>query len=284
MVATLEHDAQRLVELVRWAGAGGTVVFTGAGVSTESGIPDFRSPNGLWTRYAPIGYRAYVTDRNARVESWARGLRTYAAIVAARPNPAHLAIAEWHTAGLVHAIVTQNIDGLHQQAGLPAEHVVELHGNSHFVQCLDCGDRSARDEIHRRLRAGEEDPACESCGGMLKSTTISFGQPLEAATIQAATSLLRTARLCLIVGSSLVVQPAASLPGQTLASGGRLAIVNATETHMDERADLVSRAPAGQLLGYAARLLAPTPGALTRAESGVRRRESVSRQTPPTES
>src|SRR5262249_13028185 len=115
-------------------------------------------------------------------------------------------------------------------------------------------------------------------------TTISFGQPLEVATIQAATSLLRTARLCLIVGSSLVVQPAASLPGQTLASGGRLAIVNATETHMDERADLVSRVPAGQLLGYAARLLAPTPGALTRAESGVRRRESVSRQTPPTES
>jgi NAD-dependent deacetylase len=264
MAGPLEHDAARLVELVRWAGADGTVVFTGAGVSTESGIPDFRSPNGLWTRYAPIDYRAYVTDRNARVESWARGLHTYAAIVAARPNPAHLAIAEWHKAGLVGAVVTQNIDGLHQQAGLPDELVVELHGNSHFVQCLACGDRSERDLIHTRVLAGEHDPACACCGGMLKSTTVSFGQPLDPTTIQAAKALLRDARLCLIVGSSLVVQPAASLPGQTLASGGRLAIVNTTETHLDDRAELVSRVPAGQLLGYAARLLAPTTSAAPR--------------------
>jgi NAD-dependent deacetylase len=261
MPGALEHDAARLAELLRWAGAGGTVVFTGAGVSTESGIPDFRSPNGLWTRYAPIGYRAYVSDRNARVESWARGLHTYAAIVAARPNPAHLAIAEWCQAGRVSGVVTQNIDGLHQQAGLAAEHVVELHGNSHFVACLACGERSERELIHARLGAGEDDPACAACGGMLKSTTISFGQPLEPATVQAATALLQDARLCLIVGSSLVVQPAAALPGQTLAGGGRLAIVNATETYLDDRATLVSRVPAGQLLGYAARLLAPTANA-----------------------
>ncbi len=179
----------------------------------------------------------------------------------AQPNAAHLAIAEWWQAGRVSGVVTQNIDGLHQQAGVPAEHVVELHGNSHFVACLACGDRSARDLIHTRLRAGDDDPACASCGGMLKSTTISFGQPLEPNTVQAAKALLRSARLCLIVGSSLVVQPAASLPGQTLASGGQLAIVNATETYLDDRARLVSRVPAGQLLGHVARLLAPTANA-----------------------
>ncbi|MBV9359478.1 MAG: Sir2 family NAD-dependent protein deacetylase [Chloroflexi bacterium] len=270
MAGAREHDGARLAELLRRAGAGGTVVFTGAGASTESGIPGFRSPNGLWTRYAPIGYRAYVTDRDARVESWARGIHTYAAIVAARPNAAHLAIAEWWQAGRVSGVITQNIDGLHQRAGLPAEHVVELHGNSHLVACLACGDRSDRDLIHTRLRAGEDDPACTSCGGMLKSTTISFGQPLDPTTVQTAKALLREARLCLIVGSSLVVQPAASLPGQALASGARLAIVNAAETYLDDRAELVSRVPAGQLLGYTTGLLVPTVNA---APSGRASRE-----------
>ncbi|HEY0583298.1 MAG TPA: Sir2 family NAD-dependent protein deacetylase, partial [Chloroflexota bacterium] len=133
MVARGAESAERLAELLREAGSLGTVVFTGAGISTESGIPDFRSPGGIWTRYAPIEYADYLRDPEMRRESWRRGLHTYAAMADAQPNAAHLAIADWWRAGLVNGVVTQNIDGLHQQAGLPAEAVIELHGNAHWV-------------------------------------------------------------------------------------------------------------------------------------------------------
>jgi NAD-dependent deacetylase len=248
----MTDDAERLAALVLRAGERGTVVFTGAGVSTESGIPDFRSPGGLWTRYAPIDYGQYMTDPAARAESWQRGRHTYAAIVAAAPNPAHVAIADWWRAGLVAGVVTQNIDALHQRAGVADDVVVELHGNSHRVGCTGCGAVTERMHIHARVVAGEADPPCERCGGILKATTISFGQALEPAVVQAADGLLSEARLCLIVGSSLVVYPAASLPELTLAAGGSLAIVNATETHLDQAAELVSRGPAGEVLGRAA--------------------------------
>jgi NAD-dependent deacetylase len=251
----VEEESARLAEIVLDAGPRGTVAFTGAGVSTESGIPDFRSPGGLWSRYAPIGYRAFLTDPAMRAESWRRGLHTYAAIVEARPNPAHLALADWWRLGLVAGVVTQNIDGLHQRAGLPDAAVVELHGTSHRVRCLGCGRLSPRAAIQQRVLAGEADPPCQACGGILKPTTISFGQPLEPAVVAAAERLLGRARLCLIVGSSLVVYPAAELPARTLEAGGSLAIVNATETHLDEWAVFVSRQPAGVLLGQAAALV-----------------------------
>lgn len=251
-------DAARLAALVRAAGAGGTVVFTGAGVSTESGIPDFRSPGGFWTRYAPIGYRDFMADAAMREESWRRGLHTYGAIVAAAPNPAHRAIAAWWRDGLVAGVVTQNIDGLHQRAGLPDMAVVELHGNAHRVQCLACGALYDRPSVQARILNGEAVPPCLVCGGILKATTISFGQPLPPDAVATADGLLRRARLCLIVGSSLVVYPAAGLPRLTLAAGGSLAIVNATETHLDGLAALVSREPAGQVLDAAARALAAT--------------------------
>lgn len=248
-------DAARLAELIAHAGSDGTAVFTGAGVSTESGIPDFRSPgSGLWSQHAPIGYAEFLAEPAMRRESWRRGAQTYAAIAAAAPNPAHRAIAAWYAAGLVRGVVTQNIDGLHQAAGLPDEAVVELHGTAHRVDCLTCGASSGRAEVQARVAAGEAEPACVRCGGILKAATISFGQPLAPAVIGRAVACLEAARLCLVVGSSLVVYPAAGLPELTLGSGGALAIVNATPTHLDPLATLVSRGPAGQVLGAAAEL------------------------------
>jgi NAD-dependent deacetylase len=242
-------DVQRLASLLSDAGAGRTVVFTGAGASTESGIPDFRSPGGIWTRYAPIDYADYMRDPGLRREAWRRGVHTYQPIVDAQPNAAHRAIADWWHAGLVSGVVTQNIDGLHQRAGLPDQAVVELHGNAHLVACLTCQARFDRLLIHERLAAGEEDPACPECGGILKSTTISFGQPLPVSAIARAHDLHASGRLCLVIGSSLVVYPAAMLPEVTLETGGRLAIVNQTPTHLDDRATFVSRTPAAVLLG-----------------------------------
>ena len=250
-------DAQRLAELLLEAGQSGTVVFTGAGVSTESGIPDFRSPGGMWTRYAPIDYSDYLTDPEMRRESWRRGLYTYPPLAAAEPNPAHLAIAEWWRGGFVNGVVTQNIDGLHQKAGVDADAVVELHGNSHWIACLLCDARFDRAAVHTRIEAGEADPQCPQCGGMLKATTISFGQPLPTEAVARAQRLHASARLCLVIGSSLVVYPAANLPEVTLEAGGKLAIVNYTPTHLDSFATLVSRAAAGALLAETQQLLRP---------------------------
>jgi len=246
-----EGGPARLAELLLDAGERGTVVFTGAGVSTESGIPDFRSPGGIWSRYAPIEYADYLRDSEMRKESWRRGLESYASIAAAEPNAAHRAIAEWWHTGLVRRVVTQNIDGLHQKAGLPDAAVVELHGNSHAVECLRCGTRIARSEVHARVLRGEEEPACGACGGILKTTTVSFGQPMPVREMAEAQQAHAEARLCLVIGSSLVVVPAAILPELTLDAGGRLAIVNATETHLDHLAVFVAREQAGVLLGAA---------------------------------
>ncbi len=248
-------NARVLADLLVSAGPGGTVVFTGAGVSTESGIPDFRSPGGIWSRYAPIMYQDYLRDPLMRQESWRRGLESYASMATALPNAAHLAIAEWFAAGLVRSVVTQNIDGLHQRAGLPDSAVIELHGNAHFVGCLGCARRFDRLSVQARVEAGELDPPCPSCGGILKTTTVSFGQPMPVAEVEAAQRLHASAALCLVVGSSLVVYPAATLPELTVEAGGRLAIVNQTETHLDHLATLVAREPAAVLLGETATLL-----------------------------
>jgi NAD-dependent deacetylase len=246
---TAVTNAARIAELVLSAGQSGTVVFTGAGVSTESGIPDFRSPGGIWSRYAPIQYAEYLRDPAMRRESWRRGLHTYATMVDAQPNAAHLAIADWWHARLISGVVTQNIDGLHHKAGLPEEAIVELHGNAHWIGCLSCAARFDRATIHARVLAGDEDPACLKCGGILKTTTISFGQGLPEAALARARYLHATARLCLVIGSSLVVYPAATLPEVTLEAGGDLVIVNQTHTHLDHLAVLVAREPAAVLLG-----------------------------------
>jgi NAD-dependent deacetylase len=247
--------AQRLADLLGEAGTAGTVVFTGAGVSTESGIPDFRSPGGIWTRYAPIEYSDYLRSAEMRRESWRRGLHTFSAMADAQPNTAHVAIAGWWRDGLVRGVVTQNIDGLHHKAGLPDEAIVELHGNAHWVSCLNCGARSDRLSVHERVLGGDEDPACTACGGMLKTTTVSFGQPMPEHAMAAAQHWHAGARLCLVIGSSLVVYPAAMLPEVTLDAGGRLAIVNQTETHLDHLATLVVRDRAAVVLDEVQRRL-----------------------------
>ncbi|GAC1315335.1 MAG: NAD-dependent protein deacetylase [Chloroflexota bacterium] len=251
--------ARELANLILESGSFGTVVFTGAGVSTASGIPDFRSPGGLWSQYAPINYAEYMSDPAMRREAWRRGVHTYAPLASAHPNPAHAAIAAWWSQGLLNGVVTQNIDGLHQRSGVPDDAIVELHGNAHSVLCLACGARSTRAAVHARLTAGDVDPICLVCGGMLKSTTVSFGQPLPVEAIARAQDLHARARLCVVVGSSLVVYPAALLPEVTLDAGGLLAIVNHTPTHLDGRAAVVARESAASVLCNAQALTCITP-------------------------
>ena len=236
------------------------MVFTGAGVSTESGIPDFRSPGGIWTRYAPIDYSDYLRDPDMRRESWRRGLHTYPPMAAAQPNAAHLAIAEWFAAGLINGVVTQNIDGLHQRAGR-ARRGTSSSSTATRTGSLACGARrgSTAQAIHARVEAGEADPACPRCGGMLKAATVSFGQPLPLEAIEAAQKLHASARLCLVIGSSLVVYPAATLPEVDPGRRRRAGHRQLHRDHLDRFATLLSREPAA-----AAALLAgetsPAPG------------------------
>jgi NAD-dependent deacetylase len=256
-MADLERDARALAEMIREAGPGGTVAFTGAGISTESGIPDYRSPgSGLWTKYAPVPFQDYVNRPEARAEAWKRGLATYPTMAAAQPNAAHRALAQWYGGELLRAVITQNVDGLHQKGGIPYEDVIELHGHSHTISCLDCGENRPRAEVEAELAEGNFDPRCEHCGGIIKPDTISFGQSLKPATLWRAEKLMKTARLCLVVGSSLVVYPAAAFPELALESGGQLAIVNQQDTHLDARAHLVAHHQAGELLTLAASLVA----------------------------
>jgi NAD-dependent deacetylase len=254
-MADLAQDVRTLADLIAAAGQRGTVVFTGAGVSTESGIPDFRGPSGLWTQNAPIEYRDFLADPAMRRESWRRGAATYAAIAAAEPNAAHRAIGEWYQHGWLAGVITQNIDGLHQRGGVPEHAIAEIHGNAHWVRCLGCDALWDRASIQARVAAGEAEPDCAICGGILKTTTVAFGQPMPREALEHAERLAGAARLCLVIGSSLVVYPAAALPERTLLAGGRLAVVNATETHLDGRASFISRHPAAVLLGEAATLL-----------------------------
>ena len=237
---------QKLVDL--FAQAVRPIVFTGAGISTESGIPDFRSPGGVWDRYAPIGYQDFLTDPEARRETWRRGLHTYPVLAAAEPNAGHRAIAELEPLGKLSCLITQNIDGLHQRAGSSAELIVELHGNAHLVSCLACEAQYERAAIHRRVESGESDPPCERCGGQLKPATVSFGQPLPREAIERAERATRACDLFMVVGSSLVVYPAAGLPELALRSGAPLAIINTSETHLDRHAAVRFQAPAGEVL------------------------------------
>jgi len=233
---------------VRLAGAKRIVVFTGAGVSTDSGIPDFRSPNGLWDRYDPrqLSYQRYLADPQVRRLSWQ--LRRELHGMRPKPNAAHLACTRLAEAGRLAGVVTQNIDGLHTDAGLPPELVCELHGNGRWVACLSCGDRLPMAEAVARVEAGEADPACRTCGGILKSTTVSFGQALPRAAWERAEAMTACCDAFLAVGSSLVVYPAARLPELAAESGARLLILNREPTPLDPLADVVLRGECGELL------------------------------------
>ena len=230
-------------------GARRIVVLTGAGISTESGIPDYRGPNGVWTRdpdaekLVTLSY--YVTDPDIRRRAWQmrRDLRGDIA-----PNAGHRALAELERQGRLRALLTQNIDGLHQLAGSSPDVVLELHGTIHEVACLSCGDRTTMDSAMARIDAGDPDPACLECGGILKSATISFGQMLDAEVIAAAAEAAADCDVFMAVGTSLTVHPAAGLTDIAAGSGARVVVVNAEPTPYDWTADLVVRDPIGQAL------------------------------------
>ncbi|HEX6470566.1 MAG TPA: Sir2 family NAD-dependent protein deacetylase [Streptosporangiaceae bacterium] len=234
----------------RLAEVSSITVLTGAGISTDSGIPDFRGPQGVWTKNpaaaAMSTLDAYVSDADVRRRAW-RSRRDHPAWLA-RPNAAHAALVELERAGLLTAIVTQNIDGLHQRAGSTPEMVIEIHGTLHHAVCLSCGVRTPMAEALARVEAGEADPPCLVCGGIQKSATISFGQALDPEVLSAAIRAARSCDLFVAVGSSLTVQPAAGLCAQAVESGALLAILNADETPYDDIADAVLRGPVGETL------------------------------------
>jgi NAD-dependent deacetylase len=225
-------------------------VLTGAGISTDSGIPDFRGPSGVWTRNPGAqrisDIRAYVTDPEVRRQAW-RSRRDHPAW-SARPNRAHEALLALERSGRLRALVTQNIDGLHQRAGSDPARVLELHGTMFSAVCLSCGQRTPMADALRRVERGEEDPHCLRCGGLLKSATVSFGQSLDPAVLAAAGAAAADCDLLLVVGSSLTVQPAAGLVDVAAAAGARIVIVNAQPTPYDDQADALVREPIGVAL------------------------------------
>jgi NAD-dependent deacetylase len=238
----------RAADLV--AATGRVVVFTGAGVSTESGIPDFRSPTGLWARYDPddFSFPNFMRSEEARRRYWAVGRELYAAIRAAEPNAAHRAIVGLERLGLLDCVITQNVDDLHQRAGTDPARVIELHGNATRVRCLGCDRRFPRDDIQARLLAGEAVPCCPSCGGTLKPLTVLFGEPMPAVAVQLAEDRSRAAGCFLVIGSSLGVYPAAYMPNYAKEAGASLVVVNLTPTRLDHVADVVLTGPAGSIL------------------------------------
>jgi NAD-dependent deacetylase len=243
----LDSAKARLEELIQ---ASGTIVpFTGAGISTECGIPDFRSPGGLWSKNKPIPFDEFLASQEARNESWRRRFAMEDQFGEAKPGRGHRALASLYRAGKVPAVITQNIDNLHQASGFAAEHVVELHGNTTFALCLDCSSRYELAWVRKRM--GEANgcaPDCPSCGGFIKTATISFGQAMPDAAMQRAQELTYACDLFLTIGSSLVVWPAAGFPLMAKRNGARLVIINREPTEFDDIADLVVREDIGTVL------------------------------------
>ncbi len=234
---------KQLAELLRNSEKG--VAFTGAGISTESGIPDFRSPGGVWSKNTPVMYDDFLRSRSERVRYWEMRRTLYREFAAAKPNAGHYSLARLEKERKLIAVVTQNIDGLHQDAG--SQRVVELHGTARVIACVSCGKESPPEDIVERLMAGDEAPDCE-CGAPLKSRTISFGQAMPAREMAEAEKLSTQADVYLAIGSSLVVEPAASFPRLAKGHGAALVIINKTPTPLDDYADLVINEPIGETL------------------------------------
>ncbi|MDC2947652.1 SIR2 family NAD-dependent protein deacylase [Streptomyces heilongjiangensis] len=237
-------------------------LLSGAGVSTDSGIPDYRGPNGLW-RTDPeaeklVTYEYYMGDPEIRRRSWR--MRRDNRTLNARPNAAHLAVAELERSGVPVRVITQNVDGLHQLAGMPARKVVELHGTARSVVCTACHARTPMEDALARVDAGEDDPPCLACGGVLKSATVMFGERLDPTVLGEAVSITKACEVFIAVGTSLQVQPAAGLAGVAADHGARLIIVNAEPTPYDELADEVVREPIGTALPELLRRVAAVGG------------------------
>ncbi|WP_329531458.1 NAD-dependent deacetylase [Streptomyces sp. NBC_01450] len=225
-------------------------ILSGAGISTDSGIPDYRGPNGLWRRNPEaeklVTYDFYMDDPDIRRRSWQ--MRRKNRTLRAEPNAAHRAVAELERSGVPLRVITQNVDGLHQLAGMPARKVIELHGTARTVVCTKCHAKGPMEDALARVEAGEEDPPCLECGGILKSATVMFGQRLDPVVLGEAMAITKACQVFIAVGSSLQVQPAAGLAGLAADHGARLIIVNAEPTPYDERADEVVREPIGTAL------------------------------------
>src|SRR6516164_7213566 len=239
-------ELARVIERARQA-----VVFTGAGISTESGIPDFRSPGGIWTKMAPIDFSDFLASEEARRETWRRRFEADDSWRNAQPNRGHRAVAELIRRGTAGAVITQNIDGLHQASGVPAEQVIELHGNSTYAHCLDCARRYEIAEVRSAFERDGIAPVCDECGGWVKTATISFGQAMPANAMRRAEIETLAADLFIVAGSSLVVYPAAGFPQLAKHNGASLVIINREPTGVDPIADLVLNRSIGETIGTA---------------------------------
>lgn len=215
------------------------LVFSGAGISTESGIPDFRSPGGLWSKIQPIYFQEFVASEHTRREAWRRRFSNADGWVGAKPNRGHHAVAELVRSGLASAVVTQNVDNLHQESGVPEEKIIELHGNSTYAKCLKCQTRVELDELQREFEESNTVGPCKRCGGIIKTATISFGQQMPELPMRRAQQETLACDLFLVLGSSLSVFPAADFPLRAKQNGAKLVIVNRDPTPLDEQADLV---------------------------------------------
>jgi NAD-dependent deacetylase len=227
------------------------VVFTGAGISTESGIPDFRSPGGIWERFDPddFTYQKLIGDAKARRKQWRLLCQLN---FAAEPNPAHYAIVELYRLGRLDCVITQNIDNLHQKAGLPDDRVFELHGSAQWAVCLGCHQHYPFEQVRARLDRGEEEPECEICRGILKPAAVFFGEPLPEKVLREATSRSCNSDLFIVIGSTLVIYPAAYMPIYALNYGAKLVIINLSSTPLDKEAKVLVRARAGEAMSLIA--------------------------------
>lgn len=238
-LSALLADAQRVA------------VFTGAGISTESGVPDFRSPGGIWTRLAPIDFKDFLRSEDLRREAWRRKIEIDRDMQVAEPNRGHRAVAALIAQGKARAVITQNIDGLHQRSGIAEQAVIELHGNGTYARCLDCGLRHELAPLVEAFTREDRLPECMDCGGIVKSATVSFGQSMPQAAMQRAQAEALACDLCLVLGSSLLVYPAAGIPRMARRNGAKLVIINREPTDQDHLADLVLRTDIGPTLGAA---------------------------------
>jgi NAD-dependent deacetylase len=230
----MEDKIKRIAEKIRQGGK--NIVFTGAGISTESGIPDYRSQGGIWDKFRPVYFDEFMSSKEL-----------YTGITQAKPNAGHLSIASLYRMGLLQAVITQNVDGLHQESGLADENVIELHGNTRRIRCVSCRKTTSTETIQKRLDSGDPAPECE-CGGYLKPDTISFGQAMPLIEVERATSLSQTCDFFLVVGSTLLVQPAAHMPIYAKQNSAFLAIINLSETPCDDVCDVLIRDKAGDVL------------------------------------
>jgi NAD-dependent deacetylase len=246
IASNLSRAIEQLGDMI--ADASAIVPFTGAGISTESGIPDFRSPGGLWARNKPIPYGEFIASQAARDEAWRRRFAMDETLSGAKPGRGHRALAALYRAGKVPAVITQNIDNLHQASGISPDNVVELHGNTTYARCIGCGLRVELPRAKQLMQETGRAPDCWECGEPVKTATISFGQAMPEDAMRRATDLARSCDLFLVIGSSLVVWPAAGFPVMAKQAGARLVIVNNEPTEQDDLADLVIRHDIGETL------------------------------------